>query len=460
VPVLAVPAFALTWWLACYLVGRDPRRPALRRAAVALFAYALAVACRTLAQSADWLPLQTVGQVLVCVAALAWAGAAVGLLPDDLPERRQIDRGWAITSGLLLLMAPALPPLGRLVVLAPLAGATVLLWRFSDRVRPRLLPAPLAVAAALYAVALTAELTPIAAGPGMVTLAAIGVDLMVLGFLVAVADALDAGERLWPDLRRASVAAVAAATAFGGPAALTMLAAPGAPAVLALQFLLVAVAMTAVGMTGPVRRTLDRLAFVDDEKLRLDRVALLLVAEALPRRRERHRLIALSEDEFQRLTRRALAHYGDLGRLLRNPLIDLPAVERRLASRGKPYDQPLARAVELRAVLRESVARLKPPGLFGTTEDWQQYNALHYCGVLGLRPYARRPATAGLDRDARRALDWFRQHVPARSLRQWQAAGSREVAAELWRDLLSTDPRWLSRAATRGPDHLSFLQNG
>jgi hypothetical protein len=110
-------------------------------------------------------------------------------------------------------------------------------------------------------------------------------------------------------------------------------------------------------------------------------------------------------------------------------------VERRLLARGRPADQPMARAVELRAILRESVGLLKPPGLFGTTEEWRYYNALHFCCVVGLRPYGRRVVSVGLDRDARRALEWFRQHVPRRTLRQWQVAGSRMVALDLWREL-------------------------
>jgi hypothetical protein len=204
--------------------------------------------------------------------------------------------------------------------------------------------------------------------------------------------------------------------------------------------------MTAVGLAGPVQRGLDRLAFLHDDRLRLDREALLLSAEALPRRRERHRLIATSEAEFVRLTRRALDNFGDVGRLMRSPLIDLPTVDRRLT--GPISEQPLARAVELRGVLRESVARLKPDGLFGTTEDWRHYNALHYCCVLGLRPYARRPRTEGLDRDTRRALEWFRRYVPKRAMRQWQSEGARLVAERLWGEFVRTDPRWLTHAAS------------
>jgi hypothetical protein len=440
VSAIAVPAFALTWWLACYLVGRDPARPALQRAAAALATYAVAVAAWTVA------PDSAVAQVLLCVPALFWAGAAVGLLPPELPERRQIDRGWLVLSVVFLAMVAALPAAGKVVSLAPLVGALVLLWRFRDAVHPPVLPAAISVVAALYAVGLVALLAPVDVGPPALVLAAIGLDLMLLGYLVAVSDAVEAGERLHPDLRRSAVAAVAATLLCGGPAALTTLAAPDVRAVAVLQFVLMAVVMTGVGLAGPVRRGLDRLAFLHNDRLRLDREALLLSAEALPRRRERHRLIATSEDEFLRLTRRALDNFGDVGRLLRSPLIDLPTVDRRLT--GPISEQPLARAVELRAVLQESVARLKPDGLFGTTEEWRHYNALHFCCVLGLRPYDRRPRTEGLDRDARRALEWFRRYVPKRTLRQWQKEGARLVAERLWGELVRTDPRWLTHAAS------------
>jgi hypothetical protein len=437
VPAIAVPAFALTWWLACYLVGRDPGRPVLWRAAGALTSYAVAVAAWTAA------PDSAVAQILLCVPALVWAGTAVGLLPDELPERRQIDRGWLVLSAVFLVTVAALPAEGRLVSLAPLLGGLVLLWRFGDQVRPRMLPAAVSAAAVLYGLGMVALLGPVDLGTPGPILAAMALDLLLLGYLVAVADAVDSGERLLPDLRRSAVGAVVAALFIGGPAALTMLAGVSRPVVV-LQFVLVAAVMTYAGLAGPARRGLDRLAFVHDDRLRLDRAALLLLAEALPRRRERHHLIALTEPEFHRLTKRALDNFGDLGRLLRSPLIDLPTVDRRLTGRGA--EKPLARAIELRAVLQESVARLKPPGLFGTTDEWRYYNALHFCCVRGLRPYDRRPQTDGLDRDARRALEWFRRYVPRRRMREWQAEGARLVAERLWAELISTDPRWLTRA--------------
>ena len=437
---IAVPVFALTWWLGCYLLARDPTRPVLRRAASALLGYALAVACWTVAPLVPDLPVDALAQVLLCVPALAWAGTAVALLPDDIPERRQIDRGWLIISGLLLAMVPALPSAGRLVLLAPLAGGLVLLWRFRDAVHPPGLVVPLTGAAALYGLGLVVTLVPVDLGAPVLVVAAVGLDLSVLGFLVALADAVQGAERLRPDLRRSFAAAVAATVLVGGPATLTVLAAPNVPMVPVLQFLLVAAVLTGVGMAGTVRRGLDRVAFVDDERLRMDRAALMLAAEALPRRHGREGLIALGEAKFVRATRRALDDYADLTRLLRSPLVALPVVDARLASRGALAEHPMARAHVLRSVLRESVDRLRPPGVFSTGEEWRHYNALRFGCVLGLQPYQDRLAVTGLDRDARRAMEWFRRDVPPERLRQWQNEGARLVAAVLWAGLARTDP--------------------
>jgi hypothetical protein len=123
---------------------------------------------------------------------------------------------------------------------------------------------------------------------------------------------------------------------------------------------------------------------------------------------------------------------GDLPRLASSPLTRLPGVEQRLAARGAP-DQPLERAAELRALLTESIARLKPRdgGDFGTSDAWRHYNALHFPYVVGLRPYRRRPSHNGLDPTAQQALDWFGAQVPERTLHNWQNAAAKLVAEDL-----------------------------
>jgi hypothetical protein len=436
VPAIAVPAFALTWWLACYLVGRDPARPAGQRAAGALLAYALGVAVWTVA------PGSTAAEVLLTLPALLWAGAAVALLPGFVPERRQIERGWLVLSAAFLVLTVLLPPAGRLLVLAPLIGGLSLLWRFRDQVEPRVLPVALTVVAVLYGGALVVLLFPADLGAPGLSIAAIGVDLLILGYLVAIAEAVEAGERLRPDLSRSLVAAVLGLLLAGGPAILTMFAA-ASDEVAVFQFVLVGVVMTVIGLDGPVRRGIDRIAFWSDERLGADRSALLLLADALPRHRERHRLIVTSQDEFLRLVRHALESYGDLGRLMRSPLTDLPAVDQRLT--GRAIEQPLARAHELRTVLREAVAGMRPSGSFATDEEWRHYNALYFGYLLDLQPYRRWPRTDGLDRDTRLVIEWLRGYVPRHLLRRWQSEGAAMVAERLWEDMVSTDPRWLTR---------------
>jgi hypothetical protein len=436
VPAIAVPAFALTWWLACYLVGRDPARAAGQRAAAALIAYAAGVIVWSVS------PASTTAEALLAVPALFWAGSAVALLPAFVPERRQIERGWLIVSAAFVVGTVLLPPSGRLVVLAPLVGGLSLLWRFRDQVEPRLIPLALSLVAVLYGAALTVLVGPADLGAPWLAIAAMGLDLLVLGYLVAVAEALDAGERLRPDLSRSLVAAVGGLLLAGGPVILTMFT-TASRLVTILQFAVVAVVMTAIGLAGPVHRLLDRVAFWSDERLRGDRHALYLLGEALPRHRERHRLIATTEDDFLRFVRHALDGFGDVGRLMRSPLTDLPAVDRRL--RGRTVEQPLARALELRHVLQDAVADLRPTGPFGTGDEWRYYNALHFCCLLGLRPYGRGVRTDDLDPEARRTIEWIRQYVPRHLLRRWQSEGSAEVARRLWDDMVSTDPRWLTR---------------
>jgi hypothetical protein len=440
VPAIAVPAFALAWWAAGYLLGRDPYRAALGHAAAALVAYACGVVAWTLA------PASPTAQILLCVPALCWAGTAVALLPGTLPERRRVDRGWRVLAVLFLAVAVALPSAGRLVVLAPLFGGVVLLWRYRRQVHPPVLAGPFALAALLYAVALGVLLYPVDLGaPGFV-IAAMGVDLLMLGFLVAVADAVEKGERLRPELFRSAAGGLAATVTIGGLALLTLVEVPANTVVTLLQFGLLAVVMTGIGPAARWRRLLDAVTIRSDERLRQDHGALLLVADALLRRRPRHRLITTGQPDFLRFTRQALDNYGNLGRLVRSPLADLPAVDRRLT--GLTTEQPLARAMELRAVLAECVEGLRPAGKFGTDDQWRHYIALRFCVVLGLDPYERRPRTDGLDRDARLAVDWIRRTVSRPALRRWQSEAAEIVAGRLWEELMSADPRWLTRQRT------------
>lgn len=460
--VLSAVVFGLAWWLGLYLAARDPRKPVLALTAAGLICYALAVAAEALrlnttGSAAEWLGGAEL--VLVCQPGVAWFGvllalrperagqAAVegpGLLADPDDGEPRPRRFWAVAAYGLVLPAVVVWQAGG--VGAPVSAAHVLLVAAIAvpllvglalvAVRMRALrPAPiggvLAVATLFFGLGVAVLLLPFGLVPSWLALASIGMDLALLGLAVAVFDAFDEGQALRADMLRSLVAAAAAGVLFGGQVGVVLWALDGTPWLVALLFGSLAGAIAIQVLAGPLASLLDRLAFARSPALRTDRARLREAAEALPRRATGP-LAELDEEEFARLTRRALSHYGDLSRLLASPLGALPAIDARLDARGAP-DQPLERANELKQLLAESIQRLKPRdgGEFGTSDEWRFYNALYFPYVVGVRPYSQRATAAGLDPVARRAWQWFATSVPQRSLHNWQNAAARLVATDL-----------------------------
>ncbi len=266
---------------------------------------------------------------------------------------------------------------------------------------------------------------------------AIGLDLVLLDVAIAWLDAFDEGETLLPDLIRSFVGASFAALLFGSQVALAMRLGAGFDLpMLALLLATIAAAIAVQTFAGPLQAALDRLAFAGAPGLRQARADLRGAAEALPRLDTEVELAALDPTEFTRLTRRAFSHYGDLPRLASSPLTRLPQISARLAARRAP-DDPLERAAELKRLLAESIARLKPHdvGDFGNSDEWRFYNALYFPYIVGLKPYSRRNSHDRLDPPAQAALEWFQQVVPERTLHNWQNAAARLVAQRLQGDV-------------------------
>jgi len=442
----AVVGFGLAWWLGLYLVARDPRKPVLRRAGVGLLAYAGALGCAALRAAGESEPIAAVQGVLLCLPALAWTGAVLRLLPNT---PRWLDRAWlfgqvplvcvvlatmvgdvAALAGLGSLGTPARVAL-TVLVLGPLAAVVVGLgvqWR---RLRPALGGGVLAVASLQFALGAVALVFPLGWLPDWLLMAGIAADLLLLGLAVALFDAFDEGETLAADLRRSLLTAAALAALFGSQVGLAIALGEGLTRPLAVLLLgTVGAAITVQVLGRTISAALDRIAFPGDATLRQNRADLREVADALPRKATSP-LDDLDDEEFARITRRALAHYGDLGKLVNSPLTALPAIDLRLAARGAP-DQPLERATELKELLLASIQRLKPrDGDFGTSDEWRFYNALYYSYVVGIRPYSRRARHDGLDPDARRALEWFSRQVPERTLYNWQNSAARIIATDL-----------------------------
>jgi hypothetical protein len=201
---------------------------------------------------------------------------------------------------------------------------------------------------------------------------------------------------------------------------------------LALLLSTIGVAIGIQTFSEAIQSLLDVVTFGNNTQLVATRASYRAAAQEAARMQAQVRVEELDEETLVRLTRRALSHFGDLPRLSSSPLTRLAFIERRLAARGLKGDT-LERAAELKAVLAESVERLKPRGeeAFGAGDEWRYYNALYFPYVAGLKPYSRRAIHEDLEPAEREALDWFRQSVPERTLYNWQSAAAALVAQDL-----------------------------
>jgi hypothetical protein len=444
---LSAVVFTLSGWLGLYLLSRDPRKPVLALAATGLCGFALVVALDAV-RTTSITHAQLLSQVeiyLVTVPSVAWFAVLVELA-------RPCDSWRARTRELLLVAGvAALTLFGAMLagsVDGPLRAGHLLMFAVISLstlgamvaavLRPKQ-PVPVAgvvvVATLFFALSNAILIIPLGLVPSWLALASTGFDVLALGVAVALWDAFDEGQALRADMLRSFWGCAPMTVLFGGQALIGLAVTRHEPtaqtALTVLLFTTLAIAITVQVLADPLAGVLDRLAFAKSPALRADRAALRHTGAALPLR-SHDPLVDVDDDTFARLTRRALGHYGDLTKLVASPLTTLPLIDERLAARGAP-DHPVERANELKAVLADGIARLKPRdgGDFGTTEQWRYYNALYFPYVVGVRAYAQNATAAGLDPTARQAWQWLVTEVPQRSLHNWQNAAARLVAADL-----------------------------
>jgi hypothetical protein len=442
---LSALVFSLSWWLGLYLLARGPRKPVLALAAVGLCSFATAVALDAIRLVTQSVLLGHVEIYLVAVPGVAWFAVLVELA-------RPCDSGRARTGEVLLVGVVATLTLvgatlagsvngplrlGHLVMFAVISAST--LGALVAALRRPSQPIPVVglvvIATLFFALSNAILIIPLGVVPSWLALASTGCDVLALGVAVALWDAFDEGQALRADMLRSFTGTGAVAVLLGGQMligiALTPQQTTAQTALTVLLFTSLAIATSVQVLADPLAGLLDRLVFSRSPMLRADRETLRRTQSALPLR-SADPLDDFDDDTFARLTRRALGHYGDLSKLVASPLTGLPAIDERLAGRGAP-DQPLERAIELKALLADRIARLKPRdgGDFGTTEQWRYYNSLYFPYVVGVRAYAQNATAAGLDATARQAWQWFVTEVPQRSLHNWQNAAAKLIAADL-----------------------------
>ena len=442
---LSALVFSLSWWLGLYLLARDPRKPVLAFSAIGLCSFATAVALdavRLVTQSAL---LGHVEIYLVAVPGVAWFAVLVELArPGDGGRARTGEVLLVGAVGVLTLVGATLAGtvsgplrLGHVVMCVVISVSTLGAMIAALRRRAQKIPVVglVITATMFFALANAILIIPLGVVPSWLALASTGCDVLGLGVAVALWDAFDEGQALRADMLRSFTGAGAVVLLLGGQMligiALTRQQTTAQITLTVLLFTSLAVVTSVQVLADPLAGLLDRLVFSRSPLLRAHRETLRRTQSALPLV-SADPLDDFDEDTFARLTRRALGHYGDLSKLVASPLTALPAIDERLAARGAP-DQPLERAIELKALLADRIARLKPRdgGDFGTTEQWRYYNALYFPYVVGVRAYAQNATAAGLDATARQAWQWFVTEVPQRSLHNWQNAAARLIAADL-----------------------------
>ena len=443
---LSAVVFTLSWWLGLYLLARDPRKPVLVLAAIGLTSFASVVALDAVRVVSGSDVLSSVEVYLVTVPGIAWFAVLLEMSrPRDTWRSRAGEIALVAAVAAVALFGAAMAgnvdgPLrmGHWVMFAAISVSSLGAMVKAVLVKP---PQPVVtfvvIATLFFALGNAILVIPLGLVPSWLALASTGFDVALLGIAVAIGDAFDEGQALRADMLRSFAATAVVALLFGGQLLIGLAVSGQETALTVLLFTSLGIAIAINVLADPLAGLLDRLAFSRSPDLRADRAALRCTEAALPLRSS-NPLDGVDDDTFARLTRRALGHYGDLSKLVASPLTELPLIDERLAVRGAP-DQPLERANELKALLADRIARLKPRdgGDFGTTEQWRHYNSLYFPYVVGVRAYAQNATAAGLDPVARQAWQWFVTEVPQRSLHNWQNAAARLIAADLRGNLVS-----------------------
>ena len=399
--------FGFTLWLGAYLLARHSQKVTVQLTGWGLLAYALALAVQII--------FNQFILIILLAPALLWIGAALHLLPEEDKARQTLIRVWAVTSVPLAILTLLNIWFAALIVLA-LVVCAGMIARLASRSQFKNTFAVLAVLALFVILSAGLLILPFNWIPLSWGTSLLGLDLIFLGVTITAWDAFDEGESIRAHLVRSFI------SAFYYSGALALIASLFEDN-LTLLIILITFGILTQTFSNSIQSLLDGLTL--PQKTTDERETLRQTADALP-------LLSTlgpaswTEEQFARLTRRALSHLGDLPKLATSPLVNLPAIA---------GTNPLDRAHALKSLLVQGIQKLKPQSdsKFGVTDEWRYYNALHFPYVLGIKPYTRRADYDSLDETTRAALDWFQTSVPERTLHNWQNTAAKLIA-DLIRD--------------------------
>ncbi len=450
--IIELLTFGFVVWLGSYLISRDHRNPLIYNTGIGAISYGFVLALFTLSTISEAPPqISRIGWSLLVIPPFFWAVALLHLSATDssnLPEwtskatRIGLILNLAIAIGLLFVPlfwnAQAIRPTSTGLVsistwlIAPVITGAFTVSRIAKSHKPALSGIRAALIATLFFfLGSSLIIFPLEIFPPLWVMIAIALDFELLGISVAWLDAFDLGERLLPDFLRSLIVSTIVAALFGSQIGFVIALSTGPTCPLLLILHLTIMAAIAVSVFSDELQNLVESRFVLANNEREGNLNLRGAARALVRISRQPGALQ-DEEAFYKHTRQALSNFGNLPKLISNPLLYLPLVSKTIED-NKLLDSPLERAKVLKSLLAQAVARLKPAGdkNFDETDEWRFYNALYFPYIIGLHPYRRKTVSNDLDEDARMALDWIRTSVPERTLYNWQNAAARLVAQQL-----------------------------
>lgn len=423
-PVIHIIVYSFTLWFGLYLLARNPQKIGLRYAGLGLVSYALSIALALfLRDDPHWLRLPAM------LPSVFWLGAALHLLPDvPLTEKETLLLRLAGPYTLVVFAAGFFDStiarwMSLLVPFFLMFGLLIRLRHIAAMGLPR--PPLVIMGTGTLFMLMSSSLVLLPQDwlrQDWVALT-ISLDLLLLGYAVAMLDAYDEGDAIRRESLRSLLAAALAVLILVIQVAVVSAAGGHTLALDILLFALITTVLVSMIFYDRFQALLDRLMLRESEARY--RENLRSVSDAIVRRSEDNTLAEMDDAEFNRITRRALSYYGDLNKLAASPLMQLDSLQ--------AYDSLLERANALKGLLRENVEKLRPTGdaEFAPQDEWRYYNVLHFPYIRGLRPYSIRAAKDDLTGAERQAAEWFRVYVPERTLYNWQKSAAELVAQSL-----------------------------
>jgi len=414
--------FGLTLWLGAYLLSRTSQKMTVPLTGLGVLFFALALALEII-----W--GQQPNSILL-LPALFWIGAALYLVPEETPWRHSVIRGWMLAV-IPIFILTLLNAWFSLLAIFALLGCVMLIASLKPQKIFKNTFALLVVIGLFFSLSTGLLVLPLNWFPRTWLIPALGLDLILLGVAITLWDAFDEGESIRSHILRSFVSSLY----YGGALAALVILAIAIDGEMTRGKLIALVSVVAFGIltqtfSNSIQTLLDRITMSRESAANDQREVLRNTADALPRLSTIDPA-EVDEEEFARLTRRAISNLGDLPKLSTSPLINLPTI---IANHP---DNLLDRAHTLKSLLIESIQQLKPQSEegFGTTDEWRYFNSLYFPYVLGLKPYTRRMDKDSLDETSRQALEWFQVSVPERTLHNWQNTAARLVADDLRRKM-------------------------